>query len=269
MRTNTGRPPFAHGQVLLDAGHFSGVRSADLYKGHIRLDTVIDGTYSKILTTDISAGHVKITSSAIFDGEWYDESGVEIDATTGINIYGTDAALTTRATKTGTIQCKVDASGNIVAGAGNVLLNAAGITLTGGYLKFKFGVFIQTIEATGNSELELTGCLDFDFAGAKLSRASEIDCAAAATRKIRNSDASGYIDLEDVVEITPKAADGGAVGTGALYFGEVNTKELILNAYTIATKPVAGVAGRVVFVSDEAAGQKFQGDTGAAWVYLG
>ncbi len=60
-------------------------------------------------------------------GEWYDESGVEIDATHGINIYGADAALTTRATKAGTIQCKVDSSGRIVAGAGAVQLDAEGI----------------------------------------------------------------------------------------------------------------------------------------------
>ena len=93
------------------------------------MDAISDGTlYSRVLTTDIQSGHIKL-SSTVKDGKWYDESGVEIDANTGINIYGRDAAFTTRATKTGAIQCKVDSSGNISAGAGNVLLNASGLQI--------------------------------------------------------------------------------------------------------------------------------------------
>jgi hypothetical protein len=97
------------------------------------LDDIDDGTtYEKIRATDLSGGHIKLTSATVVDGEWYDESGVEIDASSGINIYGTNNALTTRATKTGTIQCKVDANGAIIAGAGAVALDAGGITITEG-----------------------------------------------------------------------------------------------------------------------------------------
>ena len=90
-----------------------------------------------ILSTQISAGLLKLTSSTVKDGEWYDESGVEINATTGINIYGTANALTTRATKTGTIQCYVGADGKIYAGAGTVALDASGVTITGQKLILK------------------------------------------------------------------------------------------------------------------------------------
>lgn len=84
-----------------------------------------------IYGTQISAGYLQLTSATVKDGEWYNEHGVEIDADTGINIYGTDQALTTRATKTGTIQCKVDSGGKIVAGAGKVTLSASGINIWG------------------------------------------------------------------------------------------------------------------------------------------
>lgn len=70
--------------------------------------------------------------NAAKSGEWYNASGVEIDATHGINIYGTASALTTRATKAGTVQCYVGADGYIYAGAGAVFMSAAGLTLKGG-----------------------------------------------------------------------------------------------------------------------------------------
>lgn len=46
---------------------------------------------------------------------------------------------------------------------------------------------------------------------------------------------------------------------------------VIAPTYTLATQPAvtAVAAGTVVFVSDAAAGAKFQGSTGAAWVNLG
>lgn len=42
-------------------------------------------------------------------------------------------------------------------------------------------------------------------------------------------------------------------------------------SYTVATQPAATAVapGTIVFVSDAAAGSKFQGSTGAAWVSLG
>lgn len=43
------------------------------------------------------------------------------------------------------------------------------------------------------------------------------------------------------------------------------------HSYTIATKPAAADvgAGAIIFVSDEAAGQMWQGSDGTAWNFLG
>ncbi len=114
----------------------------------INLDNVDDGTtYKKLLATDISAGHINLTSSAIKTGNWYDASGVSIDAASGINIYGVANALTTRATKTGTIQCYVGADGVLYAGAGNILFNAIGLALKGNVL------FLQNTDASNRGYL--------------------------------------------------------------------------------------------------------------------
>lgn len=83
------------------------------------------------LRTDTGNGTLTLSSLTTISGEWYDESGVEIDATHGINIYGTNNAFTTRATKTGTIQCSVNTAGDILAGAGAVRLGAHGINIFG------------------------------------------------------------------------------------------------------------------------------------------
>jgi len=94
------------------------------------LDDIDDGAiYEKVRATSISSGNILVNSLTSFNGEWYDVSGVEIDATHGINIYGS-GSLTTRATKTGTIQCQVDTNGAIAAGAGAVTLDANGIYIT-------------------------------------------------------------------------------------------------------------------------------------------
>ena len=47
------------------------------------------------LRTDIEAGTITLSSLTTISGKWYVESGVEIDATTGIDIYGTNMAFTT------------------------------------------------------------------------------------------------------------------------------------------------------------------------------
>lgn len=70
----------------------------------------------------------------VLEGEWYNKSGVCIDATQGINIYGTNMAFVTRATKTGTAQCYMGSDGAIYAGAGAVKLNASGIRIKGATL---------------------------------------------------------------------------------------------------------------------------------------
>jgi len=46
------------------------------------------GTYGLTLQTDLSAGHLKLTSETVIDGLWYSESGVDIDATNGVTITG-------------------------------------------------------------------------------------------------------------------------------------------------------------------------------------
>ncbi len=103
------------------------------------MDDIGEGsTYQRVRATSISSGHIQLTSNTVVSGEWYDESGVEIDATHGINIYGTNNALTTRATKAGTIQCYVGSDGAIYAGAGSVILNAAGISIGAGEQKLVF-----------------------------------------------------------------------------------------------------------------------------------
>jgi hypothetical protein len=94
------------------------------------LDDIDDGSsYGKLLLTDISSGHIQLTSNASFSGKWYSSSGVSIDASSGINIWGTSNALTTRATEAGTIQCYVGSDGKLYAGAGAVWLDSTGITL--------------------------------------------------------------------------------------------------------------------------------------------
>ncbi len=64
-------------------------------------------------------------------------SGMKISST-GINLWGLNNALTTRATETGTIQCSVNSSGQITAGAGAILIDAAGIKIAGNYLLIQY-----------------------------------------------------------------------------------------------------------------------------------
>ncbi len=47
-----------------------------------------DATNSKLLTTDVTAGHIKLTSYTDVSGKWYDTGGVLIEADSGIAIYG-------------------------------------------------------------------------------------------------------------------------------------------------------------------------------------
>lgn len=130
-------------QTNISAGNIELI-DATIVDAGFTLDKIHDGvTNGKVLLTSLSAGSIKLSSNTVVDGEWYDESGVEIDATHGINLYGTENALTTRATKAGTIQCYVGSDGNIKAGAGTVLLNASGLTIKGEK------IFLQHTDATG------------------------------------------------------------------------------------------------------------------------
>lgn len=53
------------------------------------MDEIGEGsTYKKLLSTDIYAGHIKLTSSVSASGTWYNYGSVEINASTGIKIKG-------------------------------------------------------------------------------------------------------------------------------------------------------------------------------------
>lgn len=135
-RHATDPEKFDGGDVYTGSIDKTGLNFSAFDKGVDDLDDVDEGsTYGKVNLTQISAGNIKLTSATVKDSEWYNESGVEIDATHGINIYGTANALTTRATKTGTIQCYVGADGKIYAGAGAVGLSEDGIKIKGENLK--------------------------------------------------------------------------------------------------------------------------------------
>ncbi len=183
MRDLTGRPQPA--SVYKDINHneftfrriynlddiangttYSKVLTTDISAGHILLSSVVQSadyrtatdtekgvwngkpddldelgegtTYKRVLATNISSGRILLTAanyySGKFTGEWYSmgaESGVDIDAASGINIYGKGNALTTRATKTGAIQCYVGSDGKLYAGAGKVELSSTGLSVFG------------------------------------------------------------------------------------------------------------------------------------------
>ena len=163
----------AGGLVLLDqvqVGTYGLVAATDISAGHILLsacdgdlDDIANGTYGKLRTTCIDAGYIELNSSTRIKtgagSEWYNESGVEIDADHGINIYGSNNALTTRATKTGAIQCYVGSNGYIYAGQGKVSLSTLGVIIKGGslYLQDSNGQNSAQLYVDTDGDLRLDG----------------------------------------------------------------------------------------------------------------
>lgn len=103
--------------------------------GLIVLDETQVGTYGLVLTTDISAGHI-LLSKTTKDGLWYEESGVVLDATYGIALYGGEGinAFRTFATaadyEAGTpVQVYIGTDGKLYAGGGKVSLDSNGILI--------------------------------------------------------------------------------------------------------------------------------------------
>lgn len=111
--------------AIITSAKIGTLDASKITSGYISVDRLEAGS--------ITAAKLSLT------GEWYNASGVEIDSTHGINIYGTANALTTRATKTGTIQCYIGADGKIYAGAGAIMLDSSGLTIYGQVLKFYSG----------------------------------------------------------------------------------------------------------------------------------
>ena len=182
----------AYGMVLLDQvtiGTYGLVLNADISAGHIKLsscegtfDNITNGiTYNKVLATDIQAGHIKLTSQTVKSGLWYSEAGVNINAATGIEIYGPGTAFITRPYAGGPIQCYVGSDGKLYAGAGAVSLDTTGITIKGAKLKIQTtgGADQVIVDSSGRltagagavildaSGIEITGkTINFRYGGA-------------------------------------------------------------------------------------------------------
>ena len=143
--TTTPTTPYDVGDLWLDASVIKRCTTARATGDYVAgdwtattLDAIAEGTtYQKLLATDISAGHIKLTSETVVAGEWYKESGVAIDAVKGIGIYGGTglSGLRTYPTEANyladkNVQCYVGTDGKINAGAGAVQLSADGINLS-------------------------------------------------------------------------------------------------------------------------------------------
>jgi hypothetical protein len=110
--------------------------------GLVVLDEVQEGTYGLVLYTNIQAGSI-LLSKTVKDGKWYEETGVVLDATYGIALYGGEGinAFRTFATKedyeAGTpVQVYIGTDGNLYAGAGAVWLSSEGISVKGEFITF-------------------------------------------------------------------------------------------------------------------------------------
>ena len=144
--------------VILDQvieGTYGRVLSTSLSAGHlVLLDQVLEGTYGLVLYTSIEAGKILLSKTAK-DGLWYEESGVVLDATYGIALYGGEGinAFRTFATEAdyeaGTpVQVYIGTDGKLYAGGGSVKIDASGITIYG-----------EEMLKIGNAEQYLRGYL--------------------------------------------------------------------------------------------------------------
>ncbi|MDD4986740.1 MAG: hypothetical protein PHQ43_13385, partial [Dehalococcoidales bacterium] len=121
----------------------------------VDLDDISDTgtTFARTLSTHLEAGKLKLTDQAVFSGEWYTESGVVLDASYGVSLYGDDIALRTFANVTAYntwkaigninsitgVQCYIGTGGKIFAGAGAVWLDSTGLHIEGNRLYFTWG----------------------------------------------------------------------------------------------------------------------------------
>jgi hypothetical protein len=112
-------------------------QSALTANGLVVLDETQEGTYGLVLATSIEAGKI-LLSKTVKDGLWYEETGVVLDATYGIALYGGQGinAFRTFATKAdyiaGTpVQVYIGTDGKLYAGAGGVSLDVTGLSTYG------------------------------------------------------------------------------------------------------------------------------------------
>ena len=131
----------ANGMILLDQttdGTYSKVLSTDIQAGHIKLDSVIDGTYGKMLSTDIYAGHIKLTTTVDSSGSpYFSDSNGFLKNTKGTAITPpSGAGLYLGASYMGFYngsqwKTYMDSSGNFkLSGSGSNSLTWDGVTLT-------------------------------------------------------------------------------------------------------------------------------------------
>lgn len=111
--------------------------------GLVVLDEVQEGTYGLVKSTQIQAGFI-LLSKTVKDGKWYEESGVVLDATWGIALYGGEGINAFRTYPTladylaGTnVQCYIGTDGKLYAGGGDVELSSNGIAIYGEMLTLR------------------------------------------------------------------------------------------------------------------------------------
>jgi len=230
-RVFTSEPttPYDIGDLWVDAtttnklcttGRASGDYNAGDWTA-VNLDSIVNGdTYAKVLATDISAGHILLSSATQISGEWYDESGVSISASYGVQIYGSNTAFTTRASKGGAIQCYVGSDGSFYAGGGAVFLNSQGLHIQGqecfikdylgivrGYIFANVDEYVISSSNTkirflaygGNIQLDVNNNHDLI---ANVTGGVSLKAGGAA-----NAAVNGYMDLQATYDIDLNAGD--------------------------------------------------------------
>ncbi len=148
MKENTGKPPIVGESTDLELNQPIHLESFSIGTLAGSLDDILDGNqttgYSKLYSTDIASGHIKLTTAVSAAGKWYDYTGVVLDASYGVSLYGGHVALRTFATSgayatwlaladiddlTG-VQCYVGTDGAIYAGAGAIKMDASALKIT-------------------------------------------------------------------------------------------------------------------------------------------
>lgn len=122
----------------------------------------------RIRETEISAGHIKLTSASVAEGEWYNDGGVTIDANTGITLIGTHLQL--KSQYSSATPFLGSWLGTISAGNSHTLYYAGAYLPKGRLTAISFGCMLKT--AGGDDKAASTIVGDF-----------------------RTSDSSGYMSV--------------------------------------------------------------------------